>query len=116
MGNYFDKYKLPKLNVGSTIDIISSSCPITHDAPYLADIAEKFLKSKGFRIAKGSVYGKIDSCYRSGTIKDRVAEFNDLIRNDEIDCIMASVGGYVSVSMLPYIDYDYLKKHPKVKY
>lgn len=114
MGNYFDKYKLPKLDIGSTIGIMSPSCPITYDAPYPAEIAENYLKSNGFEIVKGSLFGKIDSTYRSGSIKDRAEELNELIHNDEVECIMASIGGYVSVSMLPYIDYDYLKKHPKV--
>lgn len=114
MGNYFDKYKLPKLDIGSTIGIMSPSCPITYNAPYPAEIAENYLKSNGFEIVKGSLFGKIDSTYRSGSIKDRAEELNELIHNDEVDCIMAAAGGYVSISMLPYIDYDYLKKHPKV--
>ncbi len=114
MNNYFEKYKLPKLDIGSTIGIMSPSCPITYDAPYPARIAENYLKSKGFRIIKGNLYGKIDSTYRSGSIKNRAEELNELIHNDEVDCIMAAAGGYVSISMLPYIDYDYLKEHPKV--
>lgn len=114
MNNYFVKYKLPKLDMGSTIGIMSPSCPITYDAPYPAEIAENYVKSKGFRIIKGNLYGKIDSIYRSGSIKDRAEELNELIHNDEVDCIMAAAGGYVSISMLPYIDYDYLKKHPKI--
>ena len=114
MSVYFEKYNLPKLNSGSVIGIISPSCPITHDAPYLSEIAENYLKSKGFSIIKGSLYGRINSSYRSGTVKDRAEELNELIHNDEIDCIMAVAGGYVSVSMLPYIDYEYLKDHPKI--
>lgn len=114
MNNFFEKYKLPKLHTGSTIGIMSPSCPLTYDAPYPTEIAEIYLKAKGFKIIKGSLYGKTDSCYRSGTIKERAEELNELIHNDKIDCIMASVGGYVSVSMLPYIDYEYLKKNPKI--
>lgn len=114
MSVYFEKYNLPKLNSGSVIGIISPSCPITHDAPYPSEIAENYLKSKGFSIIKGSLYGRINSSYRSGTVKDRAEELNELIHNDEIDCIMAVAGGYVSVSMLPYIDYEYLKDHPKI--
>ncbi len=114
MSNYFKKYKLPKLSTGSTIGIMSPSCPITYDGPPPTKIAEKYLISKGFKIVEGSLYGKIDSSYRSGTIKDRADELNELIHNDEVDCIMAAAGGYVSISLLPYIDYNYLKKHPKI--
>lgn len=114
MNSFFERYKLPKLDTGSTIGIMSPSSPITYDAPYPSEIAENYLKAKGFKIVKGSLYGKLDSCYRSGTIKERAEELNELIHNDEIDCIMAAAGGYVSVSMLPYLDYDYLKKNPKI--
>lgn len=105
---------LPKLKAGAKIGLISPSAPITYDAPYATEVAERFLLSKGYEIVKGSLYGEIDSSYRSGTIEDRVSELNEMIHNDEIDCIMAVAGGFVSVSMLPYIDYEYLKNHPKI--
>ena len=114
MNNYFEKYNLPKLKTGSTIGVISPACPITYDAPYPTEMAENYLKSNGFKIIKGNLYGKIDSAYRSGSIKDRAEELNELIHNDKVDCIIAAAGGYVSTSMLPYIDYGYLKKHPKI--
>lgn len=105
---------LPKLKRGSKIGLISPSAPITYDVPYATKVAEKFLLSKGYQIVKGSLFCKIDSSYRSGTIDERVSELNEMIHNDDIDCIMAVAGGFVSVSMLPYIDYDYLKHHPKI--
>ncbi len=112
--NYSKGFSLPELTVGSTIGILSPSCPITYEAPYATEFAEKFLKNKGYRIVKGSLFGKSDSSYRSGTIRDRANELNELIHDSSVDCIMACAGGYVSVSMLPYIDYDYLKSHPKI--
>lgn len=105
---------LPKLKKDTKIGLLSPSAPITYDAPYAAETAEKFLISAGYEIVKGSLFGKIDSSYRSGTIYERVSELNDMIHNDEIDCIMMVAGGFVSVSMLPYIDYEYLKQHPKI--
>lgn len=105
---------LPKLNAGAKIGLISPSAPITYDVPYVTEVAEKFLTSKGYEIVKGSLFGKIDSSYRLGTVNARVFELNEMIHNDEIDCIMAVAGGFVSVSMLPYIDYEYLKNHPKI--
>lgn len=105
---------LPKLKNGSKIGLISPSTPITYDAPYAVSVAEKYLESNGYEIVKGSLFGKVDSAYRSGTIEDRVCELNEMIHNDSVDCIMAVAGGFVSVSMLQYIDYEYLKKHPKI--
>jgi len=61
----------------------------------------------------GSLYKKQDF-YRSGSIRDRADEFNALLHDDSIQILMASIGGNNSNSILPYIDYDYLKKHPKI--
>lgn len=105
---------LPDLKIGDTIGIFSPSNPITYDAPYAALRAEKYLNDKGFAVKKGSCFAKSDSSYRSGSIQERVNELNELIYDDKVKCIMAAAGGYVSNSILPYIDYEHLKKHPKI--
>lgn len=105
---------MPCLRQGDTIGIFSPSNPITYDAPYAASKAEKYLNDKGFLIKKGSCYGKSDSAYRSGTIRARADELNELIYDNDVHCIMAAAGGYVSDSILPYIDYEYLSEHPKI--
>ena len=69
--------------------------------------------SKGFNIVDGILTGKYDF-YRSGSIRERAEELNSLIRNPEIKCIMSTVGGMNSNSILPYIDYEELKRNPKV--
>lgn len=114
MENKKTQFNLPKLNKGSTIGFFSPSCPITFDAPYAVQKAENFLQKRGYKIKRGNLFGKIDSYYRSGKIEKRANELNELIYDNTVDCIMATAGGYVSVSILPYIDYEYLKKHPKI--
>ncbi len=104
------KFKLEK---GDTIGIFSPSVPITAHVHERTKRAEKFLESKGFKILKGSLTYKSDF-YRSGSIKERVEELNELIRNPEVKCIMSTIGGYNSNSLLPYIDYKTFKKNPKI--
>ena len=41
-------------------------------------------------------------------------EFNQLLYDPDIHVLMASIGGNNTNSILPYIDYTYLKKHPKI--
>jgi muramoyltetrapeptide carboxypeptidase len=38
---------------------------------------------------------------------------NDLIRDPDVDCIISTIGGTNSNSLLPYIDYDAFKQNPK---
>lgn len=100
------------LEKGRTIGIFSPSYPVTAFSPEAAISAEKFVNSKGFKIKKGELWGK-GEIYRSGSAKARAAEFNELLYDEEVDCLMASIGGFVSNGMLPYIDYEYFKTHPK---
>lgn len=95
-----------------TIGFYSASTPITASSPKRFERAKLFLNSKGVHLVAGNLTGKQDG-YRSGTIKDRVKELNDLIHDDSITIIMASIGGTNTNSVLPYIDYAYLNAHPK---
>ena len=102
-----------KLEAGDIIGIYSPSSPITHSCPNRFERAKKYLHDKGFKIIEGNLTGKYDY-YRSGTIKERVEELNDLIRNPEVKCIMSTIGGMNSNSILPYIDYEAFKRNPKI--
>lgn len=101
-----------KLKKGDSIGIFSPSTPITAYTPKRFERGVKYLEDKGFKIIKGSLTGKSDF-YRSGSIKERSKELNELIRNPEVQCIMSTIGGMNSNSLLPYIDYDAFKKNPK---
>ena len=105
--------KVPKLNDGLTIGVFSSSSPISATVPVRYNRGKEYLASKGIRIVDGKLFGKQDH-YRSGSIKDRADEFNQLLYNDEVQVLMAAIGGYNTNSILPYIDYEYLKQHPKI--
>lgn len=103
----------PRLEKGDTIGIFNSSYPITAEAPDAAKRAAEFLKTRGYIIKPGKLWGCIDS-YRSASVKDRADEFNELLYDSSVKCIMASIGGFVTNSMLPYIDYDHFMKNPKI--
>lgn len=104
---------IKKLEVGDLIAIFSPSSPITYSSPNRFKRSKKYLEDKGFKIVEGSLTGKSDF-YRSGSIKERAEELNDLIRNPEIKCIMSTIGGMNSNSIIPYIDYEALRKDPKI--
>ncbi|MGH0427852.1 LD-carboxypeptidase [Bacillus mycoides] len=105
---------LPKaLKYGDTIGIYSPSSPVTYTSPKRFERAKSYLKKKGFRISEGSLTGQSDF-YRSGSIQERAEELNDLIRNPNISCIMSTIGGMNSNSLLPYIDYAAFQMNPKI--
>ncbi|MGH4122395.1 MAG: S66 family peptidase [Clostridium sp.] len=102
-----------KLKKGDLIGIFSPSSPITDTCPKRFERAKKYIENKGFKIVEGNLTRKCDF-YRSGSIKDRADELNSLIRNPDIKCIMATIGGMNSNSILPYIDYEAFKRNPKI--
>lgn len=105
--------KAKKSHSEITIGVFSSSSPISATVPVRYERGIEYLRSKGYTVINGQLYGKKDF-YRSGTIQERAAELNALIHNDTVDIIMAAIGGNNTNSILPYIDYEYLKSHPKV--
>lgn len=104
---------IEKIKAGDSIGIYSPSSPITYSCPKRFKRAKKYLQDKGFSIIEGTLTGKHDF-YRSGSIKERAEELNELIRNPEVKCIMSTIGGMNSNSILPYIDYEAFKKNPKI--
>ncbi|KHA59422.1 peptidase S66 [Vibrio variabilis] len=103
----------PRLNQGDTIGFFSPSSPATVFASKRFERAKAFLTSKGFQLKAGSLTGASDH-YRSGSIKERADELNQLIRDPNVRCIMSVIGGYNSNALLPYIDYQALKRDPKI--
>lgn len=96
-----------------TVGVFSSSSPISATVPIRYAHGAQYLEGKGYRVVNGSLYGQADH-YRSGTIRQRAEELNQLLRREDVQIVMAAIGGNNTNSILPYIDYEYLKQHPKV--
>lgn len=105
--------KACRLGAGDKIGIYSPSCAATSWIPERTEQAINFLEQHGYQVVQGSLTGK-DAGYRSGNIRERADELNMLIRDPSVRCIMAAAGGYVSNSILPYIDYEALRRDPKI--
>ena len=102
-----------RLQKGDTIGIFSPSSPATFTAPKRFQRAKTLLQKKGFEIIEGNLTGQFDH-YRSGSIQERAEELNRLIRNPNVKCIMSTIGGMNSNSLLPYLDYEAFQKNPKI--
>ncbi len=102
-----------RLKYGDTIAFFSPSSPVTSWAHKRFERAKAFLEQKGFKLIAGKLTGKADY-YRSASIKERAEELNELIANPEVKCIISTIGGMNSNALLPYIDYETLKRNPKI--
>ncbi len=98
-----------KLNIGDTIGIISPSHVATTDR-YRKIIAG--IEGKGFRVKTGANLYK-DTYGYSATEYERADDLNNMVADREVKLVFFG-GGYGSLDLLPYIDYDCIKRNPKL--
>ncbi|WP_434667318.1 S66 family peptidase [Aeromonas sp. NJAU223] len=101
------------LKPGDTIGFFSPSSAATAWAPHRFERAKAYLTAQGFKLRAGSLTGVQDH-WRSGAIAARADELNALIRDPKVRAIMSVIGGSNSNSLLPYLDYEALKRDPKI--
>jgi muramoyltetrapeptide carboxypeptidase len=103
--------KPPALKQGDTIAVTAPAGAI-----FNPDAAAKFtaiLNNLGFKVVHGKTltekYG-----YLAGPDKFRADELNSFFKDDNVKGIIAMRGGWGCARMLPYVDYESMKKNPKV--
>lgn len=101
-----------KLKEGDTIGIIApASAP---DMKQLSLSINKLTKL-GYKISLGRNITKLVQRNSLAAPKtDRARELNDAFKNDDIKMILCARGGYGSIHILPYLDYDLIREHPKI--
>lgn len=74
--------------------------------------AVKRVKSLGYNVelSKNAFKNNIG---RSATKEERAKEFNEMLKDKNINMIIALNGGEFLVEMLPYVNFDFVKESPK---
>lgn len=99
-----------KLRFGDTIGVI---CPASGDEKEKITSKIELLKSLGFNVKIGEhVYDKYG--YLAGKDIDRAFDINSAFQDPSIDAIMCYRGGYGTMRMLPYVNFNLLKSNPKI--
>lgn len=103
--------KCRKIQKGSCFGII---CPSSRcKEPLTVERFLNYLTSLGFKYKVGETvnasYG-----YLAGTDELKAKDFNNFMKDDEVDAILCFRGGYGSIRFLDLIDYEQIKKNPKL--
>ena len=103
---------IPKgLKTTNNLGLVAPAGRIYRDEEYHNIINN--LSQLGFNVIEGnhtrSAYG-----YMAGRDSERVEDFHSMILNPKINIIMALRGGWGSNRLLPYIDFEAIKKNPKI--
>jgi len=99
----------PSLQPGDTIGIISP-CGKLDEGCF--DTAYDTLRAKGYKIKESRWMYSGTNGY-AGSEKERAADLNAMVLDDTVKMILFC-GGYVSNEILPLIDFEAMKAHPKL--
>ncbi len=103
----------PRIQKGDTIGIISPSAGLAPFAMHRVRNAIRYLEKKGFKVVIGK--HALENCgYVSASIKNRLKDLHFMFENKEVKMIITTIGGNNSNQLLPYIDYDLVRKNPKI--
>ena len=100
-----------RLAAGNTIGLVAPAGPSSDDESVRFSI--ELLESFGFQVKQGQHVFERDQ-YLAGDDRDRAADVNAMFADDKVDAIFTLRGGYGTQRILPLLDYDVIKKNPKV--
>ena len=94
------------------VGIFSPANSVVSKYPNRVKRALEYLKSQGNEVVLGELFFN-DEGYRTGSIKQRATEINNLLRDEELDVLMSSIGGFDTNSILPHLDYELLENRKR---
>jgi len=98
-----------RLRAGAMIGLIAPSSP-----PAIEKFDKAFanLVSLGFRVKPGESL-RARNGHLAGTDAQRLADLHQAFDDPEVDAVWCIRGGYGCSRLLPHIDYDLIRRHPK---
>ena len=99
------------LKKGDTLGIIAPAGPVRNEGDFSAGL--KMLTDLGFKTRyRNDILRHND--FLAGTDQERLAELHELWRDPEVKAILAVRGGYGCLRLLPDLDFDLIRQHPKM--
>ncbi|MGC8595941.1 MAG: S66 peptidase family protein [Candidatus Kryptoniota bacterium] len=103
--------KPPLLKKGDLISIVSPASPPSDSTKI--EKAVQYFEKNGFRVTVGKSAYKIYG-YLAGKDKERARDINFAFEDKRIKAIICARGGYGSPRILDMIDYQLIRKNPKI--
>lgn len=103
--------KPKRLEKGDCISLISPAGGIKDKKSTLKGV--EYLESLGFRIKVGKNAFKING-FLAGTDRERLSDLHQMFADKRVDAIICFRGGYGTSRLLSSIDYNLIKKNPKI--
>ena len=99
------------LKIGDTIGLVAPASALRQAGALEKSI--KILEQQGFKLVIGESCGKKYG-YFSGSDEIRARDINTMFQDSNIDAVFCLRGGYGTPRILDMLDYDMIKKNPKI--
>ena len=106
------KRSLPvRLNKGDTVGLVSPSSAT--DEPLDLQLAGEAMQALGFQVKTGAHYAERRG-YLAGSDAQRAGDLNAMFADPDVKAIICVRGGSGAARLLPLLDYDAIRRNPKV--
>ena len=102
-----------KLNIGDTIGVVAPSDPLINENIEEIGLAKKIIEKKGFKVKFSKNLFSNTNGY-SATALEKAEDINEMFLDKDVKMIWCAKGGQNSNSVLEYIDYEGIRKNPKI--
>ncbi|OPZ73052.1 MAG: putative murein peptide carboxypeptidase [bacterium ADurb.Bin478] len=103
--------KPPALRPGATIGLVAPASPVFEPSEIREGKAA--LEALGFRVKVAEHIGRKWG-YLAGSDQERSEDVMNMFLDPEVSAIVALRGGYGALRILPYLDYEAIRRNPKI--
>lgn len=103
------RHKPRRLRPGATVALIAPASPVSDEkiAKALANMA-----ALGYTVREGTSL-RARHGHLAGTDTQRLADLHEAFENPDVEAVWCIRGGYGCTRLLPMLDYDLIRRHPK---
>ena len=102
-----------RLKIGDTIGVIAPSSPIIGENIEELEQAKRIIEKLGFKVKYSKNIFSNTNKY-SATAEEKAEDINEMFADKEVKMVWCAKGGENSNTTFEYIDYELIKKNPKI--
>ncbi|VVB74629.1 LD-carboxypeptidase [uncultured archaeon] len=102
-----------KLCEGDEIRVISPARSMSIISEETRNLANERFAQMNLKVSFSKHVSEIDE-FNSSSISSRIEDFHDAFSDKSVKAILTTVGGFNSNQLLKFIDFDLIKKNPKI--
>jgi muramoyltetrapeptide carboxypeptidase len=102
-----------RIRPGDTVAVVSPAFGAVGRWPHRVERATACLDSLGLKVRLTPNAARSDG-WASASPEERVADLHEAFADDEVAVVLAGIGGNHANQLLPLLDFDLIREHPKV--